>query len=190
MPQKNFCIAVNGLDEPLFGNPLAQLATFLNERTPEGVHFTVQGGWDPRPYLDTLIHNCLAAANAGYRLILIGHSLGSMAMFYIADALNKRGVTIALLVPIDATDWGTNAAGTIPYATANSTPGEYWCQDNVDVCLYYRQPLAPGGGHAQLTPGNTHTKFESFERVEAHVVLPTLPDIQQFILNAVLEATQ
>lgn len=188
MAQKNFCIAVNGLDEPLFGNPLSALATFLNEHTPEGVHFTVVGDWDPRPELDGIIHNCLAAANAGYRLILIGHSLGSMVMFYIADALKQKGVTIALLVPIDATDWGTNAPGVTPYLTANSTPGQYWCPDNVDVCLYYRQPGYPGGGQAQLAAGNAHTKFTSHERAEAHVVLPVVPEIQQQILAAVLEA--
>lgn len=188
MADKNFCIAVNGLYEPLFGNPLEQLAVFLNARTPAGIHFTVEGGWDPRPYLDTFIHNCLAAAGAGYRLILIGHSLGSMAMFYIADALKKKGATIRLLVPIDATDWGTNGLGVPPYDTVNSTPGEYWCPDNVDRCLYYRQPGYPGGGIAQLEAGNTHTYFQNYERTEAHVVLPIVPQIQEQILGAVLEA--
>ena len=35
--RKFFCVAINGLDEAAFGNPLAQLATFLNEKTPEGM---------------------------------------------------------------------------------------------------------------------------------------------------------
>jgi hypothetical protein len=92
------------------------------------------------------------------------------------------------VVPIDATDWGTNAPGTIPYAVGNSTPGEYWAPDNVDRMLYFRQPGYPGGGVAQLAGGNTHTRFENFERAEAHVVLPIVPEIQQLVLAAVLEA--
>jgi hypothetical protein len=189
MAEKNFCIAANGLDEALFGNPLSQCATFLNEKTPSGVHFVVVGGADPRPYLNQIIHNCLAAANAGYRLILIGHSLGAMLMFYIADALKARGVTITLLVPIDATDWGSNI-DCQPYQLNPPKPGQYLCPDNVDRCIYYRQPGYPGGGFAQRAAGNEHTAFESYERVEAHVVLPILPDIQQHILQAVLAATQ
>lgn len=186
MPE-NFCIAVNGLDEPLFGNPLSALATFLNEKTPAGVHFTVVGGWDPRPYLDQFIHSCAAAANAGQRLILVGHSLGSMMMFYLADAMKARGIPVALIVPIDATDWGSNIDCT-PYQLSPPKPGQYLCPDNVDRCLYYRQPGYPGGGFAQLAPGNTHTRFESHDRAEAHVVLPVVPEIQEQILAAVLEA--
>lgn len=190
MTKKFFCLAVNGLHEELFANPLGQLANFLNQHTPSGVHFSVVGEMDPRPFILQFEHNVDAAHSAGYEIILIGHSLGAMMMFYLADAAKRRGITIPLLVPIDATDWGTNAPGAVPYALANSTPGAYWVPDNVDRCVYYRQPVYPGGGVAHLAAGNKHTKFENFNRVEAHVVLPILPDIQNHILEAVLEAVK
>lgn len=190
MSRKFFCLAVNGLHEELFANPLGQLANFLNRNTRPGVHFNVVGGMDPRPFYKQFAHNIEAAHSAGYEIILIGHSLGAMMMFYLADAAKARDIKLPLVVPIDATDWGTNAPNVFPYAPANGSPGHYWCPDNVDRMIYYRQPVYPGGGIAQLAAGNTHTKFDQFDRIEAHVVLPILPDIQQHILKAVLEATQ
>jgi len=184
--KKYFCLAVNGLLEALFANPLTTLTNYLNRGTPNGVHFTVVGGEDPRPYIDQFIHNCAAAAAAGYTLILVGHSLGAMMMFYIADALKAKGLSIALVVSIDSTDWGTNAPGTTPYAAGMPTAGHYFVPDNVDRWIHYRQPVYPGGGVVHLGPGNTHTAFENYERVEAHVVLPVLPDIEAHILDAVL----
>ena len=109
-----------------------------------------------------------------------------MMMFYIADALKAQGLPIALVVSIDSTDWGTNAPGTVPYAIDQPTAGQYFVPDNVDNWIHYRQPVYPGGGVVQLAPGNTHTFFQNYERTEAHVVLPTLPDIEQHILDAVL----
>lgn len=188
--KKFFCLAVNGLHEELFANPLGQLANYLNRNTRPNIHFNVVGGTDPRPFLDQFIHNCEAAHGAGYELFLIGHSLGAVMTFYLADAMKARAIPIRLVVAIDATDWGTNAAGTIPYAMGTSTAGHYWVPDNCDRFIYYRQPGYPGGGVAYLAAGNTSTAFESYERVEAHVVLPILPDIQQHILRAVLEASQ
>jgi len=188
--KKYFCLAVNGLHEELFANPLGQLANYLNVSSPAGVHFNVVGGMDPRPFINQFIHNCAAAAGAGYSIIMIGHSLGSMMMFYLADAMKLRGITIPLVVAIDATDWGTNAPNTFPYAMGTAMAGHYWVPDNVDRFIYYRQPVYPGGGVATLATNNTHTQFEPYERVEAHVVLPILPDIQRHILKAVLETTK
>lgn len=187
---KYLCLAVNGLHEELFGDPLGRLADFINRKTPFGIHFRVVGEADPRPFIFQFQHNIAAAGAAGYKILLIGHSLGAMMMFYLADFAKSRGIKISLLVPIDATDWGTNVPWATPYAVGTSTPGQYWVPDNVDRCLYYRQPVYPGGGYAQLADGNTHTQFEKFERVEPHVTLPILPDIQLQVLRAVQEATQ
>ncbi len=186
---KKFCLAVNGLHEELFGGPLTQLATFLNERTPDGIHFQVVGGMDPRPFILQFIHSCSVAAGAGQKLILVGHSLGAMMMFYLADAMKKQNIKIPLAVSIDSTSWGTNYLGITPYAVATGMhAGQYWVPDNVDHWLHFRQPVYPGGGYAQLAKGNDHTKFENFDRVESHVSLPVIPDIQNKILQAVLEA--
>jgi hypothetical protein len=188
---KHFCLAVNGLDEWMFGGPLSALAGFLNENTPAGVHFNVVGDTDPRPYIDEFIHTCAAAAGNGSDLILLGHSLGAMMMFYLADAMKAKGIAIPLVVSIDSTDWGTNSPKYPPYTLGIPAPdtGQYWVPDNVDHWLHFRQPVYPGGGVAQLAAGNTHTKFENFERLESHVSLPVIPDIQQKILAAVLAAT-
>ena len=181
-----YAIAVNGLDEWLFGGPLTQLATFLNDNTPAGTHFEVVGGTDPRPCLDQFVHNLAAACGAGYVPLLVGHSLGAMMMFYLADAMKAKGFKLPLVVSIDSTDWGTNAPGAVAYALGQPTAGQYYVPDNVDRWIHYRQPVYPGGGIVQLAPGNTHTKFENFERTEAHVVLPVLPDVEKYILQAVL----
>lgn len=186
--QKTFDLACNGLDEGFFGNPLAQCADFLNRETPNDVHFNVVGGADPRPFIYQFEHNLAAAIGAGYIPILIGHSLGAMMMFYLADSMKAKGLKIPLVVSIDSTDWGTNAPGLIPYdlAPPAAVAGQYFVPDNVDHWIHYRQPVYPGGGVVHLAPGNAHTNFEYFERVEAHVVLPILPDIEQHILAAVL----
>ena len=182
---KFYCIACNGLDEFLFNNPLGQLATYLNSNTLDGVHFNVIGGPDPRPYVYQFEHNLAAAIAAGYTPIILGHSLGAMMMFYLADAMKAKGLKLPLVISIDSTDWGTNATGNQPYAMGTATPGQYWVPSNVDRWIHYRQPAYPGGGRAELAGGNTHTKFENYERAEAHVWLPIIPDIEQHILSAV-----
>jgi hypothetical protein len=191
---KYLCLAVNGLHEELFASPLGQLAGRLNRDTPAGVHFNVVGAMDPRPFIFEFEHTCAAAAGAGYKLILIGHSLGAMMMFYLADAAKKHGIKVPFVCAIDATQWGTNlpavGGADLPYALANQHPGNYWVPNNVDHFMYFRQPVYPGGGYAHLGPGNTHTKFDNYDRIEAHVVLPIVPDIQDKILQAVLEATK
>jgi hypothetical protein len=183
---KYFCIACNGLDEWLFGNPLTQCADFLNAHTPQGVHFNVIGGADPRPFIYQYEHNLSSACAAGYQAIIIGHSLGAMMMFYLADAMKKLGYRLPLVVSYDSTDWGTNAPGTTPYAMGSASAGYYFVPDNVDHWIHYRQPVYPGGGYAQLAPGNTSTKFENYERTEAHVWIPIIPDIEQHVLTAIL----
>jgi hypothetical protein len=186
--KKFYCVACNGLDEWAFGGPLSQLASFLNMRTPSGVHFNVVGGTDPRPFIAQFIHNLAAAVGAGYVPIILGHSLGAMMMFYLADAMKKLNGSLPLVISIDSTDWGTNAPGIVPYdlAPPPAAAGQYFVPDNVDHWIHYRQPAYPGGGVVQKAPANTRTNFEYFERVEAHVVLPILPDIQEHILAAVL----
>lgn len=183
---EKYAIACNGLDEWLFGGPLGRLAAFLNRGTPKGTHFIVVGGTDPRPYIDQFVHNLAAACGAGYVPLLVGHSLGAMMMFYLADAMKTKGFKLPLVVSIDSTDWGTNASGATPYAIDQPTAGQYYVPDNVDRWIHYRQPVYPGGGVVQLAQGNTHTRFENFERTEAHVVLPVLQDIEEYILNAIL----
>ena len=113
-----------------------------------------------------------------------------MMVFDLADMLKRVTIPVLLLVPIDATDWGTNAPNSIPYAPAIANAGKYFCPDNVAHCLYFRQPVYPGGGHAQLAPGNTHTVFRAQDRLEPHVLLPVTPDIQRKVLAAVKEVTQ
>ena len=190
MSKTFWCIAVNGLWEQIFGNPLSQAANFLNANTPSGVHFNVIGAADPRPYIYQYESNLMAAVAAGFTPILIGHSLGAMMMFYLADAAKKRGANLPLVVSYDSTDWGTNAPGTVPYSEGNPTAGQYFVPDNVDRWIHYRQPVFPGGGVAQLAPGNTHTKFENYERSEAHVWIPIIPDIEHHVLSAVLEVVK
>ena len=187
---KYYCLAVNGLDEFMFGGPLSQLAGYLNGHTPNGVHFEVVGGVDPRPFVGQFTHNLAAAVSSGYTPIILGHSLGAMMMFYLADAMKAKNINLPLVISIDSTDWGTNAPGYVPYEVGTHTPGYYWVPNNVNRWIHYRQPVYPGGGIVALGTNNTFTKFENYARLEAHVVLPVLPDIEQHILSAVLDVVK
>src|ERR1700678_4486397 len=98
-----FDVACNGLLEQAFGSPVDDLATWLNNNTPEGFHLTVIGGADPRPGAQGYIDDMIAEGQKGTPTIFIGHSLGAMLSFYAADALKAAGLTSPLFVSIDST---------------------------------------------------------------------------------------
>lgn len=185
-------VACNGLLEQAFGNPLGQLATWLNDSTPDGFHLTVVGGFDPRPGAESYIDDMIAKAKAGTPPIFIGHSLGAMLSFYAADALKAVGVKSPLFVSIDSTDWGTNAPGIPQWSTVVLPPntGEYFVPDNVATWLHFYQDGAPGGGVAQLAPGNETTILRAYHLPdENHISIVNCDPVRKAILAAILKAT-
>ena len=58
-------VACNGLLEQAFGNPLEQLADWLNANTPAGFHLNVIGGLDPRPGTQGYIDDMIAKGRKG-----------------------------------------------------------------------------------------------------------------------------
>lgn len=182
-------IACNGLLEQAFGNPLTQLATWLNENTPTGFHLNVVGGFDPRPGAQSYIDDMIAKAQAGIPPIFIGHSLGAMLAFYAADALKAAGLKSPLFVSIDPTDWGTNAPGIPQWSTVVLPPntGEYFIPDSVATWLHFYQDSPPGGGIAQL--GNATTiLFTQHLPEENHISIINCGPVRKAVLAAILKA--
>ena len=183
-------VACNGLLEQAFGNPLEQLAEWLNANTPAGFHLNVIGGFDPRPGTQGYIDDMIAKGRQGIPTIYIGHSLGAMLTFYAADALKAAGLKSPLFVSIDSTDWGTNAPGIPRWSTVVLPPstGEYFVPDNVETWLHFYQDGAPGGGVAQLAPGNETTVLRAQHLPgENHISIVNCAPVRQAILAAVLK---
>ena len=190
---ETYDLACNGLLEQAFGNPLAQLATDLNQSTPAGFHLNVIGGFDPRPGAQSYIDDMIAKGRNGIPTIYIGHSLGAMLAFYAADALKAAGLKSPLFVSIDSTDWGTNASGIPEWSTVVLSPntGEYFVPDNIETWLHFYQDGAPGGGIAQLAHGNETTTLRAMHLPgENHISIVNCAPVRQAILAAVLKAAQ
>ena len=190
MPRKLACFLCHGL---VAGYPVDNLAAYLNANTPDGVHFNTVGGADPQPHQSEITQEVIATHNGGADIIFGGHSMGADLTFYLADELKRRNVRAPLFISIDSTNWGSNAPGTEPWSTAVGPPntGRWFVPDNVDRWLHFRQPDPPGGGQALLAPANATDNLTAFEEPGllqggGHLAIPTLPQVEQKILDAVL----
>ena len=67
------------------GNPVDNLAAFLNNKTPDGIRFTVVGGFDPQPLQGQATQQVITAHQSGAEIIFGGHSKGAMLAFYLAE---------------------------------------------------------------------------------------------------------
>lgn len=174
----------------LVGWPVDQLAAYINGDTPPGIHFNVTGGSDPRPMTDAIIDKLIASKVPN---IFLGHSLGAMLSFYAADALKAKGIRSPLFISIDSTFWGTNAPGVDRWSTLVFPPntGKYFVPDNVDRWLHFYQDGAPGGGVAELAPGNTRTDLRVVHLPgENHLSIVNSKTVRDDVLASVLWATQ
>lgn len=143
---KIFGLCIHGLLGDIYSNSMNGLAFTLNKETPDGVHFTVVGGNDPRmfkPMIEAAIDSAIAR---GEIIILIGHSLGADLVVEECNRLVGR-TQVPIAGVVDPVDWtGTHRAG-------------IWEIDrNVDLCINPYQDQYPGGGHVVRTPGNDHTE--------------------------------
>lgn len=164
------CYAINGLMEQAFGNPLTALAEYLNQNTPTGIHFNVVGGVDPRPPVQASIFNAVIGdIKAGKTVIVIGHSLGAGACYYLADTLKAQGLGSPLFAAIDPTQWGSNVPPDPQWALQPAHPGRWQAPDNIGIFLNFHQPLYPGGGICIsggddiLVPGVGHIEIPNAE---------------------------
>lgn len=182
-------IGCKGLADPLVGAPLEVLLAYLNHET--GIFFHLVGGLDPHPLFEIeILQPALNAHARGEVIVFIGHSMGGMACFYLADRLKQHGITSPLFVGIDATNWASNAAGVIPWTRPATTPpaGHWYCPDNIDKMLYFHQTAGPGGGVALLAPGNKHSKLLTFNMPqENHISIVNAPPVRNQIVAALNE---
>lgn len=183
MTRKFACFLSHGL---FIGQPVDDLAAFLNSKTPDGIHFNVVGGFDPQPLQAQITQQVVTAHQGGAEIIFGGHSKGAMLSFYLADYLKSVGIRAPLFISLDSTDWGSNAPGTVPWAMLLGHPdaGKWLVPNNVDRWLHFWQSAFPGGGQAALAPGNTTTNFSTQQLNVDHLSVPTAA--RQFVLDAVL----
>ena len=86
---ETYDLACNGLLEQAFGNPLAQLATGLNQSTPQVSTSTLSAVSILVLEIKVTSTTLIAKGRNGIPTIYIGHSLGAMLAFYAADALKR-----------------------------------------------------------------------------------------------------
>lgn len=174
------CYTCNGLLEQAFGNPVSELADWLNAETPAGIHFKDVGGFDPRPPVQQrIVADVKADIEAGKQVIFIGHSLGAMLAYYLADELNAEGLKAPLLVAIDPTQWGTNVPPAAPWMLTPPTPGQYKAPPNVGTFINFHQPAYPGGG--VCIAGGQDIPVPGVD----HISIPNCNLVRQTILHAI-----
>jgi pimeloyl-ACP methyl ester carboxylesterase len=187
---KIYAVACKGLADPLVGAPLEILIVYLNQAT--GIFFNLVGGLDPRPLFEgEIVEPVLAAHARGEQIVFLGHSMGAMAAFYLADRLKREGIHSPLFIAIDATNWASNAPGVAPWtAPPATTPpvGHWYAPDNIDVFYYFHQLAGPGGGVAELAHGNTHTRLHVYKMAqENHISIVNAQATRSVILGALTQ---
>lgn len=174
------CYAINGLSEQVFGNPLSQLADWLNASTPAGIHFNVVGGFDPRPPVQGQIESAVMLdIAAGKQVIVIGHSLGAGLCYYLADDMKAKNLSAPLFAAIDPTQWGSNIPPAAQWDLMPPTPGQWIAPDNIGIFLNFHQPIYPGGGIC--TKGGDDIAVPSTD----HIGIPNTDLVRGTILNAI-----
>jgi hypothetical protein len=97
MTEKIYAVACKGLADPLVGAPLEVLIAYLHAET--GVFFNLVGGLDPHPLFEVEIYNPVVAAHArGETIVFLGHSMGAMSCFYLADRMKAQGIHSPLFI--------------------------------------------------------------------------------------------
>jgi hypothetical protein len=167
--------------------PIDLMVADVHSRT--GFQFQIVGGIDPQPFEDDFVNEYVVQHKAGKKLIFIGHSKGAMMSFYLADRLKKYGIPLALVISFDSTCWASNAPGITPWTNIGPPHrGKWYVPDNVDRWAYYRQDQFPGGGYAELAPGNKHTKFTTQTRREGHIGFVAVPEVHDQTVDLVRAA--
>ena len=137
------CYACKGL---LIGEPIVELAAYLNAETPNGIHFNVVGGLDPQTEQDQITKDVEDDIAKGKEVIFIGHSKGAMLAYYLADSLKAKGLKASLFVAIDPTCWGSNVDHATPWLISLFNGGKWAAPDNIGKFIDFHQPSYPGGG--------------------------------------------
>lgn len=170
------CYACNGLID---GAPVAELAAWLNAKTPKGIHFNEVGGIDPQIFYDSIKASVVADIHSGKEVIFIGHSYGAMTCYYLADDLFALGLKAPLFVPIDPTCWASNLPGTWRWGLSPSDGGQWSAPSNVTTWINYHQPYYPGGG--VCISGGRDIPVSGCD----HLSIPNTPTVRNGILSAI-----
>ena len=136
------CYACHGL---IVTWPVDDLAEWLDQNTPAGIHFNTVGGVDPQLYAGAITTAVIRDIDAGKQVIFIGHSMGAMLAYYLADDLKSAGLKAPLFIPIDPTDWGSNLPDTLRWSWSVTAAGRWAAPSNIGKWINYHQPSYPGG---------------------------------------------
>lgn len=174
-------LCVHGLMGDTYSLGMDALASKLNRATPEGIHFSVEGGNAPDLVAGVLTQLLIKAAQEGSTPMVFGHSMGGDFVWSFASAAARYNITLPLLGSIDPTCWRTNG----PDA------GHWIAPANVKTALNFRQPYYPGGGYVlaenpKLTRVNEHTYHYAHANFGQALAMDTAPDIHAAIISAVM----
>lgn len=176
-------VCVHGLLGNTFSLGMDSLAAELNRATPDGTHFTIQGGNNPAFVSGALTEQLIDAAKQGAMVIPIGHSLGADFVWDFCLSAQKAGIVIPIAASIDPTDWSTNGA----------EAGIWIVPPNVQIAMNFRQPYYPGGGYIQKQSTTQATKIQEATYSYPHasfgqsLAMDTAPDIHGAIITAIVQ---
>lgn len=174
--KKYICIACEGL---AVGWPIIQLAAWLNENTPDGIHFVVVGAGNPEANeaeIRALIETHL---KDGCILIFIGHSMGAMLAYYL-------GYESPLIIAIDPTCWGSNIDAP-EWELTPPRPGQWRAPLTTKHWINFRQASYPGGGVLE-NPG--FKREDHYLAQTDHLSIVNDPYTRTTIHDAIMELLQ
>jgi hypothetical protein len=171
---QGFCI--RGLLSILFSRAMENLTAEINARYPGKMQVSDHGYWfsyfSNAPWLTD---QCIAIHKAGKEIVLVGHSFGGTAAIMVAKALNKYGILVDLLCPIDpAAQYST----IIPHNVLRT------------VAFYQNTPGQLGEGVIQAAPSwlkkDWGQRAVEYHRTgEGHLAIANDPFVHQKVLDAI-----
>jgi len=159
----------HGLGGDLFSTGMDKLAAELNAATPDGCHFTVSGGNDPRLDEASFDQGLLAALTKGATVIYIGHSLGADAALRFCELAAANNFNLPLVCPVDPVSWDSNAA--------QVAAGRWEVGSNVARVIGFLSTSFPGEGRVYPAAGNVTTQITDTQLDLPHATLPGGLDI-------------
>ena len=176
----------HGLMGNIYSWGMDDLCAELNCATPEGCHFTLSGGDDPRFDQAASDAAFLAALKAGAVGIDVGHSLAADALLRFSVQAQAAGIKLPLICPVDPVCWDSDAA--------SWSAGRWEVGSNVARVVGFRSTTYPGGGAVFPAAGNTTTIISDPQLPYVHAVprgagldIASAPEVHSAILAAVLE---
>ena len=171
---QGFCI--RGLLSIFVSRAMENLTAEIDDKYPGTMTVSDHGYWFSYfSNVSWLTDQCIAIRKVGKKIVLVGHSFGGTAAIMVAQALNKRGILVDLLCPIDPAAQYTTV---IPHNVLRT------------VAFYQNTPGELGEG--VIIPGTSWSKKDWSEHAidyhrlgEGHLAIANDPFVHTRILEAI-----